>query len=82
LTDDPTWLIDPVDGTTNFIHRFPFVAVSIGLYVKKEPAIGVVYNAPQDLLYTARKGLGAHCNGETISVSGQTGYSQMSKEML
>jgi myo-inositol-1(or 4)-monophosphatase len=76
LTDDPTWLIDPVDGTTNFIHRFPFVAVSIGLYVKKEPAIGVVYNAPQDLLYTARKGLGAHCNGETISVSGQTELSQ------
>ncbi|XP_062501469.1 inositol monophosphatase 1-like [Corticium candelabrum] len=72
LTDDPTWLIDPVDGTTNFVHRFPFVAVSIGLFIKKEPVIGIVYNAPQDLMYTARKGMGAQCNGREIHVSEQT----------
>ncbi|XP_071340889.1 inositol monophosphatase 1-like isoform X4 [Trachinotus anak] len=36
LTDNPTWIIDPIDGTTNFVHRFPFVSISIGFTVKKE----------------------------------------------
>ncbi|KAF7463118.1 Hypothetical predicted protein [Marmota monax] len=36
LTDNPTWIIDPIDGTTNFVHRFPFVAVSIGFVVNKK----------------------------------------------
>ena len=36
LTDDPTWMIDPVDGTTNFVHKVPFVCVCIGLAVKRE----------------------------------------------
>nr|XP_055174162.1 inositol monophosphatase 1 [Nyctereutes procyonoides] len=38
LTDSPTWIIDPIDGTTNFVHRFPFVAVSIGFTVNKKQA--------------------------------------------
>uniref|UniRef100_A0A3Q2Q8L2 inositol-phosphate phosphatase n=1 Tax=Fundulus heteroclitus TaxID=8078 RepID=A0A3Q2Q8L2_FUNHE len=50
LTDDPTWIIDPIDGTTNFVHRFPFVSVSIGFAVKKEVGLDVckscVYSPP------------------------------------
>ncbi|KAM7320897.1 hypothetical protein ACRRTK_020150 [Alexandromys fortis] len=39
FTDKPTWIIDPIDGTTNFVHRFPFVAVSIGFVVNKQVAL-------------------------------------------
>eukprot|EP00128_Syssomonas_multiformis_P002118 Colp12_sorted_trinity150504_noHs@18425 len=70
LTDDPTWIIDPLDGTTNFVHRFPFVAVSIGLAIQKQVVVGVVYNCILDELYTAVKGEGAQLNGEAIHVSG------------
>jgi inositol-phosphate phosphatase/L-galactose 1-phosphate phosphatase len=44
LTDAPTWIIDPLDGTTNFVHGYPLVTVSIGLAVKRELALGVIYN--------------------------------------
>ena len=36
FTDDPVWIIDPVDGTTNFVHRFPYCAISIAFYVNKQ----------------------------------------------
>lgn len=39
LTDEPTWMVDPIDGTTNFVHAFPFVCVSIGLAVGREVRI-------------------------------------------
>ena len=58
-TNEPTWIIDPIDGTTNFVHTFPFSCVSIGLTVNKEPSLGVVYNPSLDRLYTAIKGQGA-----------------------
>ncbi|XP_061521909.1 inositol monophosphatase 1-like isoform X2 [Phycodurus eques] len=73
LTDDPTWIIDPIDGTTNFVHGFPFVCVSIGFTVKKQIEFGVVYSCIEDKMYTARKGKGAYCNGVPIKVSGQEG---------
>uniref|UniRef100_G3NMF7 Inositol-1-monophosphatase n=1 Tax=Gasterosteus aculeatus aculeatus TaxID=481459 RepID=G3NMF7_GASAC len=76
LTDDPTWIIDPIDGTTNFVHRFPFVSVSIGFTVKKEIEFGVVYSCIEDKMYTARKGKGAFCNGAPIKVSGQEDISR------
>ncbi|KAF9379355.1 hypothetical protein CPB97_009021, partial [Podila verticillata] len=44
LTNAPTWIVDPIDGTTNFVHGFPFVAISIGLTINQEPVVGVVYN--------------------------------------
>uniref|UniRef100_A0A672J9N5 Inositol-1-monophosphatase n=1 Tax=Salarias fasciatus TaxID=181472 RepID=A0A672J9N5_SALFA len=69
LTDAPTWIIDPVDGTTNFVHGFPFVAVSIAFAVKKELEFGVVYSCLEDKMYRARNGKGAFCNDEPISVS-------------
>ncbi|XP_064615160.1 inositol monophosphatase 1-like [Liolophura sinensis] len=71
LTDNPTWIVDPIDGTTNFVHRFPFVAVSIAVAVNKDIEIGVVYNPIQDQLYTARKGQGAFVNGKPLKVSGK-----------
>ncbi|XP_034717963.1 inositol monophosphatase 1-like isoform X2 [Etheostoma cragini] len=69
LTDKPTWIIDPVDGTTNFVHGFPFVAVSIAFAVNKELEFGVVYSCLEDKMYKARKGKGAFCNDEPIKVS-------------
>ncbi|NWS01322.1 IMPA1 monophosphatase, partial [Nesospiza acunhae] len=71
LTDNPTWIIDPIDGTTNFVHRFPFVAVSIGFVVNKKIEFGIVYSCVEDKMYTARKGKGAFCNGQKLQVSGQ-----------
>ncbi|XP_066502873.1 inositol monophosphatase 1-like [Hoplias malabaricus] len=71
LTDNPTWIIDPIDGTTNFVHRFPFVSVSIGFTVNKQIEFGIVYSCLEDKMYSARKGKGAFCNGVPIKVSGQ-----------
>ncbi|KFD57236.1 hypothetical protein M514_01747 [Trichuris suis] len=69
LTDAPTWIIDPIDGTTNFVHKVPFVCVSVALYINKAPAIGVIYNPVLEELFTARKGHGAFRNGFPIQVS-------------
>ncbi|KAF9430786.1 hypothetical protein BGZ76_000714 [Entomortierella beljakovae] len=60
LTDNPTWIVDPIDGTTNFVHGFPFVAISIGLTINQEPVVGVIYNPMLDQLFTAVKGQGAY----------------------
>ncbi len=53
-----TWVIDPVDGTTNFIHGFPFVAVSIAVCVEKKPVLGFVLDPVRNELFSARKGAG------------------------
>ncbi|BEI84327.1 hypothetical protein CcaverHIS002_0409310 [Cutaneotrichosporon cavernicola] len=62
VTGDPTWIGDPIDGTTNFIHGFPMVATSIGLAVGGVPVLGVIYNPFLDLLYTGAEGRGAYMN--------------------
>ncbi|KAF7803839.1 Inositol monophosphatase 3 [Senna tora] len=72
LTDEPTWLVDPLDGTTNFVHGFPFVCVSIGLTIGKVPTVGVVYNPILNELFTGILGKGAFLNGNPIKVSTQT----------
>ncbi|KAI7729910.1 hypothetical protein M8C21_010855 [Ambrosia artemisiifolia] len=69
LTDEPTWIVDPLDGTTNFVHGFPFVCVSIGLTIKKVPVVGVVYNPIMNELFTAIDGKGAFLNGNPIKGS-------------
>ncbi|KAM3849896.1 inositol monophosphatase 1-like [Diretmus argenteus] len=76
LTDSPTWIIDPVDGTTNFVHGFPFVAVSIGFAVNKQMEFGVVYSCVEDKMFTARRGKGAFCNGRPLRVSDQKEINQ------
>ncbi|KAK8551671.1 hypothetical protein V6N12_040302 [Hibiscus sabdariffa] len=72
LTDEPTWIVDPLHGTTNFVHGFPFVCVSIGLTIGKVPTVGVVYNPIMDELFTGILGKGAFLNGSPIRVSSQT----------
>ena len=63
------WLVDPLDGTTNYAHQFPVVAVSIGLLYKGQSVIGVVFNPIQDELYQASSKQGAFLNGSPIHVS-------------
>ncbi|GAU95396.1 hypothetical protein RvY_07020 [Ramazzottius varieornatus] len=72
LTDAPTWIIDPIDGTTNFVHTFPYVAVSIGLSINKELVAGIIYHVMADEMYTAVVGQGAFCNGLPIKVTHAT----------
>ncbi|CAI9760239.1 unnamed protein product [Fraxinus pennsylvanica] len=79
LTDEPTWIVDPLDGTTNFVHGFPFVCVSIGLTIRRIPTIGVIYNPIMDELFTAISGKGAFLNGKPIKVSSQ---SELLKSLL
>ncbi len=66
---DRKWVIDPLDGTTNFAHSFPFFAVSIGFMVSDEVVAGVVYNPVMDEFFEAEKGKGAFLNKKSINVS-------------
>jgi len=61
--------IDPIDGTTNFVHGFPFCCISLGVYEHGEGVYGIVYNPVMNELYTAEKGCGAFLNGERIYAS-------------
>ncbi|XP_015603777.1 inositol monophosphatase 2 [Cephus cinctus] len=69
LTNDPTWIVDPIDGTTNFIHGFPHTCVVIGLAMEKDMVLGIVYNPILEQFFSARKGKGAFLNGERIKTS-------------
>jgi myo-inositol-1(or 4)-monophosphatase len=68
-TDEWTWLVDPLDGTTNYVHRFPCFAVSIGLIKGNELKLGVVYDPMADDMYCAIRGGGATRNAEPIQSS-------------
>lgn len=63
------WVIDPLDGTTNYTHQYPFFAVSIGLVWQSQIVVGVIYNPFFSELFTARSGGGCFLNGERIHVS-------------
>lgn len=69
FTDDPTWIIDPIDGTTNYVHKIPIFAITVAFCVNKEIVIGVTLNPAQNELYTARKGHGAYLKGKRIYCS-------------
>lgn len=64
-----TWIVDPLDGTKNYVHGYPFVAVSIALVEDGEPTLGVIYDPIRDELFSAVKGEGAFLDGEPITVS-------------
>lgn len=64
ITDDPTFIVDPIDGTTNFVHDFPFSCTSLGMTLNKEPVVGVIYNPHLNLLLTSSRGNGVKVNGE------------------
>ncbi|MFN5855356.1 MAG: inositol monophosphatase family protein [Pseudanabaenaceae cyanobacterium] len=66
------WAIDPLDGTTNFAHQYPFFAVSIALLVNGVPEVGVVYAPFFDELFRAATGLGATCNRQPMHTSSIT----------
>ena len=66
---DRVWIIDPLDGTTNFAHGFPFFAVSVALQVKGEIVLGIVYNPFMKEYFEAEKGSGAQLNKNAIHVS-------------
>ncbi|MEK3884829.1 inositol monophosphatase family protein [Paenibacillus sp. PL2-23] len=63
------WIVDPIDGTTNFVHSFPFFCVSIALAYRGEVIVGVVYDPVRDELFVAEKGKGAYVRGKRMSVS-------------
>ena len=65
------WVIDPLDGTTNFLHRLPIYAVSVGLIYQKQPILGLIYEPNRDELFYAAKGHGAYLNEHVIQVSQQ-----------
>lgn len=62
-------IIDPIDGTTNFVNGVPHTAISVGVYKNKKPYLAVVYNPILDELYTAKIGRGAYLNGKELKVS-------------
>ncbi len=68
---DTVWIIDPLDGTTNYLHGFPVFCVSIGVQVKGRVEHGVVYDPLRQELFTASRGQGAHLDNHRIRVSGQ-----------
>ncbi len=85
------WIIDPLDGTTNFIHQYPVFSVSIALEYDGDMIIGVVYDPLRDELFTAEKGNGSYLNGKECHVSScpdlkgsliATGFPFRKKEMI
>ncbi len=68
-TDGLLWAVDPLDGTTNYTHQYPFCGCSVGLLIDGKPAVGAIFDPVHNHLFRAAKGLGATCNREPISVS-------------
>ncbi len=68
-SDRYNWIIDPLDGTTNFVHGLPVYAISLALTDRNEVIMGIVYEICADELFHAKRGDGAYCNGDRINVS-------------
>ena len=67
--DSNRWIVDPLDGTTNFLHGLPHFAISVALERDREPYAGVIYDPIKDELFWAEKGAGAHLNSRRLRVS-------------
>lgn len=65
------WVIDPLDGTVNYVHGLPIFAISIALFVENEPQIAVVYLPREDVFYTARRGQGSYRNDRKIKINSE-----------
>lgn len=76
LTNAPTWIIDPIDGTKNFTRNFPHSCISVALVVNKVVEVGIVYNPILNQLFAAQRGHGATLNGRVIHTSMQTDISK------
>ena len=68
---DAVWVIDPLDGTTNYVHGFPYYAVSIALRVRGELEVGVIYDPNREETFSACRGNGVFLNGERVQSSGE-----------
>lgn len=68
LSDNPTWVVDPIDGTTNFVHMNPNVAVCIGLIINKRTEVGVVLAPILKETYVVVRSLGGYCNGKRLHI--------------
>jgi myo-inositol-1(or 4)-monophosphatase len=66
---DRVWVVDPIDGTLNFVHGMRYWCVSIAYVERGVRQVGAIYDPSQDELFSAAKGMGARCNGAPISVS-------------
>ncbi|MEL6348689.1 MAG: inositol monophosphatase family protein [Myxococcota bacterium] len=69
------WIVDPIDGTTNFVHGFPSYSVSIALEEAGQLTAACIFDPVRDHTYTATRGAGAYCNGQRLSVSTQPALS-------
>lgn len=79
LSDEPVWIIDPLDGTTNYVHGFPFFSISIAYKVNQRIEHAVVYDPMKHECFAASRGAGARLNDRRIRVSKQT---QLSDALL
>lgn len=70
------WVVDPLDGTGNYVHQFPYYAVSIGLEHDGELVVGAIYDPTRDEMFAAATGQGATLNGQPISTSGSDSLSE------
>lgn len=70
------WIVDPIDGTTNYVHGFPFFSVSIALAYQGQVIVGVVYDPSRDELFVAERGKGAYVHGRKMQVSKESSLSQ------
>lgn len=70
------WIIDPLDGTTNFLHQLPFFSISVALQYQEQTVLGIVYEVNRQELFSAYKGKQSQCNGKDISVSPTTELSE------
>ncbi|MBD5654674.1 MAG: inositol monophosphatase, partial [Candidatus Eremiobacteraeota bacterium] len=68
-TSDERWIVDPLDGTTNYAHGYPLYCVSIAYEVAGDVVAGAIYSPVLDEMYAAARGAGATCNGKPIAVS-------------
>jgi myo-inositol-1(or 4)-monophosphatase len=76
LNGEYCWVVDPLDGTTNYVHQIPHYAVSLALLRRGQPIVGVIFDPVNRECFTAVKGQGAWLNGQPIRTSGVTELSQ------
>ena len=65
----PTWIVDPIDGTTNYVHDCPLYCISIGLQIAGELVVGLVFDPPRNEMFTAAKGMGAWLGDRRLATS-------------
>ena len=69
MDGQPTWVVDPIDGTMNFVHGYPNFCISIGVLLDGKSVVGAVYDVLADRLYTGIRGKGSFCNGQRLQVT-------------